>query len=123
MTDTLDDAASTRERHDLLKQRHDEVYEAWTRQDAVVQAMRTSIDAGSGDDADRANAAAQLDEQDRLARALRQQLDDLARALERSTLGTYGRCDGCDGTIPAERLELFPAASHCLACKQRLEHH
>ena len=122
MTSVLSDTSSNRQRHDLLMQRYDEAYEAWTRQDAVVRAMRSSVDPGPGDDADRANAAAQLDEQEALGLSLRRQLDDLAVAVKRNEQGSYGRCDACGSRIPADRLELFPAASHCVACKRRIEH-
>ena len=120
MTGILDDTSSIHQRHDFLTQRYEDAYEAWTRQDAVVHAIRSS-DVGRGDDADRANAAAQLDEQDALALALRRQLDDLAMAVERCEQGSYGRCDSCGDIIASERLELFPAASDCLSCKQHLE--
>jgi DnaK suppressor protein len=122
MTRASDDTSSIREIHDLLTQRYDEAYEAWTRQDAVVDAMRSCVDGGLGNDTDRANASAQLDEQDARALALRRQLDDLAIAVEHSEQGSYGRCDRCGGTISADRLELYPAASRCLACDEALEH-
>lgn len=50
-----------------------------------------------------------------LARA-RGYLDDLDRALERLDRGDYGRCTECREPIPAERLEVRPAASTCVRC-------
>ncbi|MFF1560898.1 TraR/DksA family transcriptional regulator [Streptomyces sp. NPDC058279] len=50
-----------------------------------------------------------------LARA-REHLEELDRALERLEQGQYGRCEGCGGTIPPERLEVRPAATTCVRC-------
>jgi DnaK suppressor protein len=41
---------------------------------------------------------------------------DLDRALERLERGDYGRCEGCGEPIPAQRLEVRPAASTCVGC-------
>ncbi|MGH9066748.1 MAG: TraR/DksA family transcriptional regulator [Acidimicrobiales bacterium] len=38
-------------------------------------------------------------------------------ALARIDAGSYGRCASCGETIPAERLEVLPTATLCLACK------
>ncbi|MGI5398849.1 TraR/DksA family transcriptional regulator [Streptomyces sp. CA-135486] len=46
----------------------------------------------------------------------REHLADLDRALERLERGDYGRCEGCGEPIPAERLEVRPAASTCVRC-------
>ncbi|TWV55419.1 TraR/DksA family transcriptional regulator [Streptomyces misionensis] len=50
-----------------------------------------------------------------MARA-REHLDELDHALERIESGRYGRCEGCGGTIPPERLEIRPAATTCVRC-------
>ncbi|MFF2193021.1 TraR/DksA family transcriptional regulator [Streptomyces sp. NPDC058157] len=46
----------------------------------------------------------------------REHLDELDRALERLEAGRYGRCEGCGGTIPPERLAIRPAATTCVRC-------
>ncbi|MFD9727764.1 TraR/DksA family transcriptional regulator [Streptomyces sp. NPDC059072] len=46
----------------------------------------------------------------------REHLEELDRALERLERGEYGRCEGCGGTIPPERLEIRPAATTCVRC-------
>ncbi|MDX3850267.1 TraR/DksA family transcriptional regulator [Streptomyces sp. AK02-01A] len=43
-------------------------------------------------------------------------LADLDRARERLERGDYGRCERCGEPIPAERLEVRPAASTCVRC-------
>ncbi|GGU01842.1 MULTISPECIES: TraR/DksA family transcriptional regulator [Streptomyces] len=50
-----------------------------------------------------------------MARA-RDHLLELDRAWERLERGEYGRCEGCGGTIPPERLEIRPAATTCVRC-------
>ncbi|MFC9842629.1 TraR/DksA family transcriptional regulator [Streptomyces sp. NPDC060223] len=43
-------------------------------------------------------------------------LTELDRALERLERGAYGRCERCGEPIPAERLEVRPAATTCVPC-------
>ncbi|MFJ6783083.1 TraR/DksA family transcriptional regulator [Streptomyces yangpuensis] len=50
-----------------------------------------------------------------MARA-RDHLEELDRALQRLEQGQYGQCEGCGGMIPAERLEIRPAATTCVRC-------
>ena len=107
--------------HDMLVELYDRVHEEWGRQVAIADSMRTSRDVGPGDDADLASIYAHAGEQDALIHALRSQLDDLAVAMERADNGSYGRCEGCQHAIPAARLALFPAATLCVACKQRVQ--
>jgi RNA polymerase-binding transcription factor len=40
----------------------------------------------------------------------------LREALERMEAGTYGLCTACGGTIPFERLFVFPEAPQCASC-------
>jgi DnaK suppressor protein len=108
--------------HEALIRYHTAAHEAWVRQDALVATMRDNTDRGPGDEADNAATHGQLDEQVTLAYALRAQLDGLAAAVTRCESGAYGRCERCHESIPAERLELFPAATHCVSCKQQFEH-
>ncbi|WP_051944123.1 TraR/DksA family transcriptional regulator [Streptacidiphilus rugosus] len=46
----------------------------------------------------------------------RQDLEQLNEAMRRVEDGSYGRCEACRAPIPAERLEIRPAATHCVAC-------
>ncbi|MFE6840151.1 TraR/DksA family transcriptional regulator [Streptomyces sp. NPDC057705] len=48
----------------------------------------------------------------------REHLEELDQALERLERGEYGRCEGCGGTIPHERLEIRPAATTCVRCAE-----
>jgi len=48
-----------------------------------------------------------------------QQLGLVEEALDRMTVGDYGRCLGCGDPIPAKRLCAVPWARYCLACQER----
>ena len=47
---------------------------------------------------------------------LQRTIEEIDAALARIEGGTYGRCTGCDASIPEERLELRPFARTCVAC-------
>jgi DksA/TraR C4-type zinc finger protein len=46
----------------------------------------------------------------------RRELSAIEAALRRVADGVYGTCTACGASIPAERLELLPATSHCIGC-------
>jgi len=48
-------------------------------------------------------------------------LGDIAAALERLDLGTYGQCTDCGGAISSVRLQALPEAARCIACQERAE--
>ncbi len=59
-------------------------------------------------------------ERDRLVAliaAVDAQLTDTAASMAAVGAGTYGTCESCGDTIPAERLEAVPTARLCVACK------
>jgi len=76
----------------------------------------------AGDDVVDSGTKAAASEQDEAE--LRHLIDrrvQMERALERLVAGTYGVCEACTKPIPAERLEVFPDATTCVACKQKAE--
>lgn len=46
-------------------------------------------------------------------------LGEIALALERLPVGTYGQCTRCGGLIDEERLRARPAVQTCIACAVR----
>ena len=50
------------------------------------------------------------------------ELGQIADALKRLDLGTYGTCIDCGTAIAAERLRATPQAARCIACQERAEH-
>lgn len=51
-----------------------------------------------------------------LVRRAEERLGEVAGALARLEQGTYGRCARCGRPIAAERLEVRPTATTCVAC-------
>ncbi len=48
-------------------------------------------------------------------------LKDVTEALQRIKEGSYGICEECEKEIPKKRLEVFPSAKYCVACKEKME--
>jgi len=57
-----------------------------------------------------------------LRREYRSLLDQMEAAIERLESGTYGNCQSCGRPIDMSRLEAYPAATLCVACKFRNEY-
>ena len=74
------------------------------------------IEAATFDDnfADSGQVAAEMGENRALAAQLREQLDDVERALAKLDEGTYGTCEICGATIGAARIEAMPATRFCI---------
>lgn len=66
--------------------------------------------------ADSAQVAAEQGETRALAGSLREQLDDVDRALAKLDEGTYGLCENCGQPIGEARLEAMPATRYCITC-------
>jgi DnaK suppressor protein len=69
--------------------------------------------------ADSAQVAAEQGENRALAGSLRDQLDDVDRALAKLDDGTYGQCENCGQEIGEARLEAMPATRYCITCAAR----
>ena len=52
-----------------------------------------------------------------LEKRIREQLAEVAHALDKLDKGTYGSCDDCGQSIDPARLEALPQANLCLNCK------
>lgn len=78
----------------------------------------------TGASPDSADLAQELTEQDVAVSLMGSALGTVAQieeALDRIDEGSYGICEECGVTIPAERLEAVPYATHCVRCAARLE--
>ncbi|GAA5052781.1 DnaK suppressor protein [Thermocatellispora tengchongensis] len=104
------------------------------RLNGEIEALRADIDRaesqiasgditeGAGDD--QADAGAKTYEREReiaLTLNSRDLLAQTERAIARIDAGTYGVCESCHKPIGKERLQAFPRATLCVACKQREE--
>ncbi|MEV0149644.1 MULTISPECIES: TraR/DksA C4-type zinc finger protein [unclassified Nonomuraea] len=77
---------------------------------------------GAGDD--QADAGAKTYEREReiaLTLNARDLVAQNERAIVRIDAGTYGVCESCHKPIGKERLQAFPRATLCVACKQKEE--
>jgi DnaK suppressor protein len=73
---------------------------------------------------DQADAGAKTFEREQelaLTHHSRELLAQSERALARIDEGTYGTCESCGEPIGKARLQAFPRATLCVACKQREE--
>ena len=64
--------------------------------------------------ADTAQVSAEQGEAQALAAQLRDQLDDVEKALTRLDEGTYGTCEVCGQPIGDARLDVMPATRFCI---------
>ena len=85
-----------------------------------LAAQINSLEPGSSDSqvddnfADSGQVAAEQGENQALAAQLRNELEEVERALAKLDDGTYGRCETCGEPIGPARLEAMPAARFCI---------
>lgn len=85
----------------------------------ALSAMRDSGAADAGDDlADLGTKAFTLEQDYLLVTTFQNQIDQIARALDRLDGGNYGWCERCGKEIPVARLAAFPSATQCVGCKE-----
>ena len=77
-------------------------------------------DAGD-DQADVGAKAYEREHELALTHNARELLAQTERAIGRIESGTYGVCESCGNAIGKARLQAFPRATLCVACKQRQE--
>jgi DnaK suppressor protein len=73
---------------------------------------------------DEADASSKLFEREHelaLSNNTRELLEQTEHAIVRIEAGTYGVCESCGKPIGKARLQAFPRATLCVACKQRQE--
>src|ERR1700685_4134508 len=66
--------------------------------------------------ADSSQVTAERGEAEALVAELRSSLENVDKALERISGGTYGVCERCGQPIAVARLEAMPAATLCITC-------
>lgn len=83
--------------------------------------LRNSGDGAGDDQADSGSSALEREHELTLVNNTRDMLAQTSRALERIGAGTFARCDSCHEAIGKARVQAFPRAVLCVACKQREE--
>jgi DnaK suppressor protein len=92
---------------------------ALTRDHAGIIAASAESNADDEHDPEGATIAFEREQLSALLRQARGRLEDLDRALEQLTEGTYGVCERCGEPIAPERLAARPAARTCITCAGR----
>jgi DnaK suppressor protein len=86
----------------------------------VAQLGDGAMEAGD-DEADTSSKLFEREQQLALSNNTRDLLEQIEHALARIEAGTYGVCESCGKPIGKARLQAFPRATLCVACKQRQE--
>jgi DnaK suppressor protein len=90
--------------------------------EAKIAARLGDMAAEAGDDeADASSKLFEREHQLALSNNSRELLEQIEHALARIEAGTYGVCESCGKPIGKARLQAFPQATLCVACKQRQE--
>ena len=90
--------------------------------EALIAARLGDAATEAGDDeADTSSKLFEREHELALTNNTRELLDQTEHALARIEAGTYGVCESCGKPIGKARLQAFPRATLCVACKQRQE--
>jgi DnaK suppressor protein len=93
-----------------------------SKAESEIAARMGDAVADAGDDqADAGAKTFQREHELALTHNARELLAQNERALARIVSGTYGVCESCGEPIGKARLQAFPRATLCVACKQREE--
>ena len=83
--------------------------------------LQGGIDGAGRDPADVGSSNFERDQELSLAQNVREVADQLRLAMHLFDSGEYGLCEVCAQPIGKGRLQVFPRATLCVACKQREE--
>ena len=97
------------------------VEEVASAEAGLADLIRDSGDGAGDDQADAGSKTFEREHEMSLANNARDMLLQVHHALERISDGTYGVCESCGRPIGKLRLQAFPRASMCMACKQAEE--
>lgn len=83
--------------------------------------LRGGTDGAGRDPADVGSSNFERDQELSLAQNVRDMAEQLRLAIHLFDKGEYGLCESCGKPIGKGRLQVFPRATMCVACKQREE--
>ena len=87
----------------------------------IAERLGNSVQDAGDDEADAGTKVYEREQELALTERARELLDQTERALARIDAGTYGVCESCGKPIGKARLQAYPRATLCVACKQREE--
>jgi DnaK suppressor protein len=87
----------------------------------IAERLGDAVQDAGDDEADAGTKVYEREQELALTQRARELLDQTERALARIDAGTYGVCESCGKPIGKARLQAYPRATLCVACKQREE--
>jgi RNA polymerase-binding protein DksA len=108
-------------REELLQERQTLSEEIESANALLADMLREGLDGAGDDQADAGSRTFDREQEISLAANAKEIRDQVERALKRLDDGTYGVCENCHQPIGKMRLQAFPKATLCLACKERQE--
>jgi DnaK suppressor protein len=87
----------------------------------IAERLGDAVQDAGDDEADAGTKVYEREQELALTQRARELLDQTERALARIDAGTYGVCESCGKPIGKARLQVYPRATLCVACKQREE--
>jgi DnaK suppressor protein len=87
----------------------------------IADRLRDAVGDAGDDQADAGAKTFEREQELALTHNARELLAQSERALARIDDGSYGTCESCGEPIGKARLQAFPRATLCVACKQREE--
>jgi DnaK suppressor protein len=119
--DPWSDAELTELRVELEKEAAALRAEIGQSQSQITARLGDSATEAGDDEADTSSKLFEREQQLALSNNTRELLEQTEHALARIESGTYGVCESCGKPIGKARLQAFPRATLCVACKQRQE--
>ena len=92
-----------------------------TAESEIAERLGDAVGDAGDDSADAGAKTFQREHELALTQQARELLAQAERALSRIDDGSYGVCESCGQAIGKARLQAFPRATLCVACKQREE--
>lgn len=115
-------AADVREFRKLISGEVESLRKEYDESIAVLDELKLNGSDNAGDDpADAGTKTFEREHEMSIANNRLDLITQMDRALERLEAGTYGLCENCGKPIPKGRLQAFPSATLCVACKSREE--
>lgn len=108
-------------RKDLLDEQSRLRVEHQRAEAALADLIRDGGDGAGDDQADAGAKTFEREHEMSLANNTADALDQVDRALARIDDGSYGVCESCGAAIGKHRLQAFPRATLCRACKEKEE--
>ena len=90
-------------------------------QAGLTELLTEGSDVAGRDPADVGSSNFERDQEMSLVANARERFEQSELALKLFDEGSYGICESCGKPIGKARLQAFPRATMCVACKQRLE--